>query len=172
MRQVLMNDFSLHILDLAENSLNAGADDIIITLVTKGDRKILVIVDNGHGLRGIEPHEALSPFYTTRTTRRVGFGLGLLEQLTRLCQGWVKIVPAKPHGLVVVSVFAAGHWDLPPDGDMASSVITLLLANPQCRFRINYGDNPIHIDSKDLADLDYSEKIRRLQQAFAAAKAN
>lgn len=166
-----MNDFSLHILDLAENSLNAGADDIIITLVTKGTRKALVIVDNGHGLRGIEPKEALSPFYTTRTTRRVGFGLGLLEQLTQLCEGWVKVVAAKPQGLVVVSVFTAGHWDLPPDGDMASSIITLLLTNPQCRFRINYGEsNPIHIDSNDLVDLDYGEKIQRLKDAFALAQ--
>jgi len=165
-----MNDFSLHILDLAENSLNAGADDIIITLVTKGDRKILVICDNGKGLTGIEPRQALSPFYTTRTTRRVGFGLGLLEQLTRLCEGWVKVVPAKPHGLIVISVFAANHWDLPPDGDMASSVITLLLTNPQCRFRIIYGtEKLIRIDSNDLLQLDYSEKIRRLSEAFIQA---
>lgn len=162
-----MNDFSLHILDLAENSLNAGADDIIITLVTKGGKKILVIADNGTGLRGIEPLQVLSPFYTTRTTRRVGFGLGLLEQLTRLCEGWVKVVPARPHGLVVISVFTAGHWDLPPDGDMASSAITLIMTNPQCRFRINYGgNNPIHIDSNALADLDFGEKIRRLQETF------
>jgi signal transduction histidine kinase len=166
-----MNDFSLHILDLTENSLNAGADDIIISLVTKGAKKALVIVDNGHGLRGIKPQEALSPFYTTRTTRRVGFGLGLLEQLTQLCEGWIKVVSAKPQGLVLVSVFTAGHWDLPPDGDMASSVITLVLANPQCRFRINYGENnPIHIDSNDLDGLDYSEKIRRLQEAVSSSQ--
>ncbi|MDD4657566.1 MAG: ATP-binding protein [Eubacteriales bacterium] len=166
-----MNDFSLHILDLAENSLNAGADDIIISLVIKNGKKILVIADNGAGLRGIEPRKVLSPFYTTRTTRRVGFGLGLLEQLTRLCEGWVKVVPARPHGLIVVSVFTAGHWDLPPDGDMASSVITLLMTNPQCRFRINYGENnPIHIDSNKLSGLDFSEKIRRLQGLFLAAE--
>lgn len=166
-----MNDFSLHILDLTENSLKAGADDIIITLVTKGGKKILVIADNGAGLRGIEPRKVLSPFYTTRTTRRVGFGLGLLEQLTRLCDGWVKVVPAKPHGLIVISIFAANHWDLPPDGDMASSVITLMLTNPQCRFRINYGgEYPIHLDSNDLANLDYSEKISRLNDAFLPTK--
>jgi hypothetical protein len=165
-----MNDFSLHILDLAENSLNAGADDIIITLATRGGRKILVICDNGRGLKGIEPRQALSPFFTTRTTRRVGFGLGLLEQLTRLCEGWVKVVPAKPHGLVLVSVFTANHWDLPPDGDMASTVTTLLLTNPQCRFRIIYGaENLIRIDSNDLLQLDYSEKIRRLSEAFMQA---
>lgn len=163
-----MNDFSLHILDLVENSLAAGADNIVVALMERGGRKVLAIRDNGRGLPEIDSSTLLSPFYTTRTTRRVGLGLGLLEHLSRLCDGWTKVLPVKPKGTVIVSTFTAGHWDLPPDGDVAATILTLVSTNPQCRFRLIYGNpsNFVQVDSRDLEGMTFREKKGWLANTF------
>jgi hypothetical protein len=162
-----MNDLSLHILDLTENSLAAGADDIVITLITRRDRKILVIRDNGRGT-DLPSEQLLDPFYTTRTTRKVGLGLALMEHLARLCEGSIKIVPIKPRGMVVIVSIAAKHWDLPPDGKLADTALALIAANPHCRFKINYNGagRLVRIDSNDFVGLRYGEKKRQIELVF------
>ena len=161
-----MNDFSLHILDLTENSLAAGADDIVISLVRRSGKKFFIIRDNGRGT-ALTSSQLLSPFYTTRTTRRVGMGLALMEHLVRICDGWIRIVPLNPKGMVLVSCMDAHHWDLPPDGKLVSTLLVLMEMNSHCRFRFNYGDakNLVYIDSNEFLGLGYGEKKRQLELA-------
>lgn len=168
-----MNDFSLHILDLVENSLSAGANDIVIVLMAKQKCKLLIIRDNGRGTT-LSSSQLVNPFYTTRTTRRVGLGLAMMEHVARLCEGWIKIVPLKPKGMVVIASFAANHWNLPPDGRLADTMLVLIAANPQCRFRFYYNGQGhlVELDNRELIDLTYSEKKRRLQLAFSKLGGN
>lgn len=163
-----MNDFSLYILDLVENSLAAGASEIAVTLATVKDKKCLVICDNGRGVANVDTQLLLSPFYTTRTTRRVGLGLSLLDHLSKLCAGWVRIVPLRPRGAAVIGVFQARHWDLPPDGDLASTALVLISVNRHCRFLFRYGncDGMVSIDSRDLDEMGYLELKDYLGKAF------
>ncbi|NIO06517.1 MAG: ATP-binding protein, partial [Deltaproteobacteria bacterium] len=84
-----MEDLSLHILDIAENATAAGAQlvEIIIEQNTESDRLQIVIRDNGRGMDRAMLARADDPFFTTRTTRRVGLGLSLLHQATREAGG-------------------------------------------------------------------------------------
>ncbi len=95
-----MKDLSLHILDLAQNSLRAGATLVNFHLdeCTEENLFVLEIKDNGKGMSDQEQEKALNPFYTTRTTRRVGLGLSLFEATVKRCGGELIIISAPGKG--------------------------------------------------------------------------
>lgn len=140
-----MNDFSLHILDLVQNSLTAGADDIVVTLAENSPpgSVVLVIRDNGGGIGERAGEELLSPFYSTKEKRKLGLGLALVEQTARLCQGWVKIRSKPGKGTVLICKFTANHWDLPARGRLDRTILALVAINGHCRWRFNWFDGSI-----------------------------
>lgn len=77
-----MNDLSLHIIDIIQNSLSAGAGRIIVTVDENLSEDLLTIIieDNGKGMSGEIVRKLEDPFYTTRTTRKVGMGIPLYKQ--------------------------------------------------------------------------------------------
>ena len=74
-----MEELSLHILDLVQNSIRAAATrvEILIEEHIAEDLFLFEVKDNGQGMAGELVREVLTPFTTTRTTRRVGLGLSL-----------------------------------------------------------------------------------------------
>jgi len=92
-----MEDLSLHILDIAENAITAGATRINIRIVEDLDANLFLmeISDNGRGMDKEMYEHACDPFYTTRTTRKVGLGIPLLAQAARDCRGDIKIKTEK-----------------------------------------------------------------------------
>ena len=84
-----MPELALHILDLVQNSVSAGATRVVVTIAydTASDTLLISIEDDGKGM----PPELLarvsSPFTTTRTTRKVGLGIPLFKQLAEMCGG-------------------------------------------------------------------------------------
>ena len=78
----MMPEISLNILDVAENSVRAGADLIRITVSVKpeDDTRTVVIADDGLGMTKEQERQVTDPFYTTRTTRRVGLGVPVFKQ--------------------------------------------------------------------------------------------
>ncbi|MBI5251519.1 MAG: ATP-binding protein [Desulfomonile tiedjei] len=131
-----MQDLSLHILDVAENGIAAGADLVQMTVEedTKEDRLTITIEDNGRGMSPDFLARALDPFVTTRTTRRVGLGLSLFQQSAQGAEGDLKVDSTPGLGTKVIVRMRHGHIDRKPMGDMAETVTTLIQGNPDVDF--------------------------------------
>ena len=128
-----MRELSLHILDIAENGITAGADCIQIEVNEKRAEDLLTIVidDNGHGMPAEKFQNPTDPFITSRKTRRVGLGLSLLAAAAERCEGRMIIETEPGRGTRVEATFRYGHIDRSPIGDMAATITTLIMGNPQ-----------------------------------------
>ena len=126
----------MHVLDVAENSVAAGATLIQITLEAdaKNDRMTLTIEDNGKGMDADTVARVTDPFYTSRTTRKVGLGLPLLKMAAELTGGWLKIESSPGKGTTVCASFGIAHIDRAPLGDMAAPKAGLIQCSPQIDF--------------------------------------
>jgi anti-sigma regulatory factor (Ser/Thr protein kinase) len=124
----LMEDLSLHVLDIAENSINAGARNLGIVIEEDAFTNVLTIRidDDGQGMPSHAVSEASDPFYTTRSNRRIGMGLALLKQNAERANGSMEIHSRPGVGTTVTAKFELGHIDRPPLGNMAETVTTLL----------------------------------------------
>ena len=133
-----MKELSLNILDIAKNSTRAGASLIEILLVT--DEKgflTMTIRDNGCGMDEETLKRVSDPFYTTRTTRKVGMGLPLLRMACEATGGDLTItssVNEEDHGTTLVATFDSTHIDFAPIGDVISSVVILIAGDPDRDF--------------------------------------
>jgi hypothetical protein len=125
-----MKELSLHILDIFYNSLAAGADLIRVKLTEDTAKRLmnLRMVDNGKGMEKDFASNVTNPFSTTRTTRRVGMGLALLEQLAITCSGRLKVRSRLGIGTVIDATFDRDSIDLLPLGDMVGTVIAMVLS--------------------------------------------
>ncbi len=135
-----MEDISLHILDIAENSIAAGSTLIRISLMEdrKEDVFRVEISDNGKGIPDGLVAEVLNPFYTTRTTRKIGLGLSLLAQSARETGGTISIKSAEGAGTVVTAEFRPSHIDMKPLGNVAETLVVLIAGNPLTDFIFSF----------------------------------
>jgi hypothetical protein len=147
---ISMQDLSLHILDIVENSLGASATRIKILIAEDTERGLLSleISDNGKGMDAETQRKALDPFYTTRTTRRVGLGLPLLAQAAREAGGHFELDSQPGRGTTVKAVFQLSHPDCKPLGDIAATLETILSGRPDLDLQFEYKR-----DSKLVAEL-------------------
>jgi len=127
-----MNDLSLYILDIVENSINAKATrvEILIEEDLVKDKLRITITDNGVGMDSKLISRITDPFATTRTCRKVGLGLPLLKIKAEQCHGDLTINSQPGEGTTVKGVFQYGHIDRPPLGDITSTLICIISANP------------------------------------------
>jgi anti-sigma regulatory factor (Ser/Thr protein kinase) len=125
-----LEDLSLHILDICENSIEADATkiEIMIEENTVQNTLLLTIKDNGKGLDKETMSKVLDPFYTTRKTRRVGLGLPMLAQAAKEAEGDLKIESQKGKGTTITAQFVHNHIDRKPLGDIAGTLIALITA--------------------------------------------
>ena len=128
-----MQDLSLHILDIVENSLTAGARRVEIRIEEdlQADRMVMEIKDDGSGMDEGMVKQALDPFFTTKTTRRVGLGLPLLAEACRICNGELRIESYPGKGTTVRAAFQNSHIDRKPLGQMGDTLITLIVGHPE-----------------------------------------
>ncbi len=129
-----MLEIAEHILDIAENSVRAGASIIEISLTeeAENDRLIITIKDNGSGMNPAAKAQALDPFYTTKRERKRKFGLGLplFAQMAQAAGGGVEITSQPGVGTTVSAVFGLSHIDRQPLGDVAGAFVAIILSNP------------------------------------------
>ena len=151
-----MEDLSLHILDVVENSVAASARAIEIAIAedTTADRLSLEIRDDGDGMDEAVRAKALDPFFSTRTTRRIGLGLPLLAQAARDTGGDLTLESAPGEGTTVRAVFGLSHPDRKPLGDIAASLVAILAGRPQLEVRYEY-----RRDGELLAGMDSREPM-------------
>ncbi len=128
-----MQDLSLHILDIVENSLTAGARRIEIRIDEdlKADRFSLEIKDNGRGMDDQMMKQALDPFFTTKTTRRVGLGLPLLAEACRASEGELILQSCPGQGTTVKAVFRHSHIDRKPLGKVGDTLLAIMIGHPE-----------------------------------------
>lgn len=133
-----MKELALHILDLAENSLRAGAGflDIAIARNAAADTLTITIADNGRGMTPAELACVTDPFYSTKTTRRTGLGIPLMAQAAERAGGAFSIDSQPGRGTRVRAVFQDSHIDRQPLGDLAGAVAAVLLAGPDIELRL------------------------------------
>jgi hypothetical protein len=131
-----MQELSLHILDIIQNSIAALADLIAIEIeeYKRKDSLMISIRDNGRGIPGEHLSQAVDPFYTTRQTRRVGLGLSLLQQAAVQSDGYLDISSEEGKGTEVRAFFKHSHIDRMPLGDIAKTMGVLIIGNPQVNF--------------------------------------
>lgn len=131
-----MRELSMHILDLAQNSIVAGASKIEIDVIadTAADTLKIAIRDNGKGMSPEFVAQVQDPFTTTRTTRRVGLGIPMFAEAARECDGELTVQSEVGNGTTVEATFRLSHIDRAPLGDIASTLIALIAANPDIDF--------------------------------------
>jgi anti-sigma regulatory factor (Ser/Thr protein kinase) len=131
-----LRELSLHLIDLAENGIAAGADLITIELSEMKSENLLsiTVADNGRGIPRDMMEKVVDPFFTTRTTRRVGLGLSLFKESAARCDGEFHIRSEEGRGTEVFASFKLDHIDLAPMGDMAGSITCLIMGNPGVDF--------------------------------------
>ncbi|MCL4466380.1 MAG: ATP-binding protein [Chloroflexi bacterium] len=127
-----MRELSLHILDVLQNSLEAGASAVALSLEesTTLDQMVIEVADNGKGMAPEVARRASDPFYTSRTTRRVGLGLPLLAAACERSAGQLKIASTVGVGTTVTATLQLSNIDRAPLGDMAETVLSVVLHQP------------------------------------------
>lgn len=136
-----MQEIALHIADIAENSITAGADKISIAVGADEKTGMLsvTVIDNGRGMDEEMTSRVTSPFTTTRTTRRVGLGIPLFKAGAEAAGGSFEIRSKPGAGTTVQAAYGLSHIDRPPLGDLAGTLAALALANPQIDFFFEAG---------------------------------
>ena len=138
-----MNDLSMHILDIVQNSISAGATLVTLTVDESPAEDLLTIVvgDNGRGMTPEQVSRLSDPFFTSRTTRKVGMGIPLLMDSARQSGGDVRIESEPGKGTEVTAVFGYSNIDRPPLGDVANALMLLVSSNPALDFLFTYRYN-------------------------------
>ena len=135
-----MRELALHLLDIAHNSVSARACNIAVTVMedTLADRLYLSVEDDGNGMDAEMVQRVVDPFVTSRTTRRVGLGIPLLKEAAEACNGYLKIQSQPGLGTRVDVEFQDSHIDRMPLGDVAETILTLVVGCPDVHWCLVY----------------------------------
>ncbi len=126
-----MRELSLNILDIAQNSISAGASLITIEVNENTTQHTLLIgiYDNGKGMSEEQVKSVIDPFYTTRTTRKVGMGIPLFKMAAEQTGGSLEIKSELGVGTEVKAYFKTNSVDFTPLGDVPSTIQMLITMN-------------------------------------------
>lgn len=152
-----MRELSLNVLDIAQNSIAAGATLIGITVEedTAGDHMRIAIEDNGRGMTAEQVAQVRDPFYTTRTTRKVGMGIPLFRMAAEMAGGGLTIRSAPGAGTTVAATFVLSHIDRMPLGDIDGTLTVLIRLNPGLDFcyRHTIDGREMALDTRTLREI-------------------
>lgn len=133
-----MKDLSLHLMDIAQNSITAGATYIKISLSCRNGILILKLSDNGNGMDEEMIKKVTDPFTTTRTTRIVGMGIPLLKLSAEMTGGSLEIESRKGKGTIIEACFVIDNIDRIPIGSIDETLKALILANPELDYEVSF----------------------------------
>ncbi|MFW5786771.1 MAG: ATP-binding protein, partial [Halanaerobiales bacterium] len=151
-----MKELSLHILDIVQNSLTAGAQNICVEIKENIDDNFfkIKIADDGEGMNKKEKNESVDPFVTSRQTRDVGLGLPLFKETAEACAGFLEVNSKPGEGTEITAYFEHNHIDRPPLGDMAGTITTIIALNPELilSYKHIYDNREFIFDSKNVKE--------------------
>ena len=152
-----MKELSLNILDLAQNSITAKAKNIKIEIAEKSDEKTMLIriSDDGTGMNEETLKKVIDPFYTSRTTRKVGLGIPLFKMQAEMTGGSFEIASKLGKGTSLSAIFKTDSLDFIPLGDIISTVCVLISGSPEIDFNFSHiiDDNIIELDTLQLREV-------------------
>ena len=147
-----MKDLSMHIMDIVQNSVRANSNLIQIEVNEQPEQNLLSIKfqDDGYGMDQDTLKRVTDPFYTSRSTRKVGLGLPLLMQNAEQAGGKIEISSELGKGTSLISEFEHNHIDRPPWGDIGGTIALIMSGNPNIEFRYVhiFKDKIFEIDSR------------------------
>jgi hypothetical protein len=168
----MFEELSLHILDIAMNSLAAGARTIRIAVIesVKRDWLILRVRDDGRGMDEATLKRVLSDCLSGKVNRKkpIGLGLALLRQTSEMCGGTFHVRSAPGKGTSVTASMRLAHVDCPPLGDLDATILALCAASPDVDVQLDYQSDGqrFHFSSKELGQKERcSHEPRRTQEA-------
>jgi anti-sigma regulatory factor (Ser/Thr protein kinase) len=125
-----VRELSLHVLDILQNAVEAGASRVSLEISedAAADRLTITVKDNGRGMDAATLAKAANPFYTSRTTRHVGLGLPLWSAAAERAGGQMTIQSQPGMGTTVTASFRLGHPDRQPLGDITGTLLAFVLA--------------------------------------------
>lgn len=152
-----MQELSLNILDIAQNSVAANATlvEISIDINTQTKRLVISVADNGKGMSEETVKNVTDPFYTTRKTRKVGLGLPFFKMAAEATGGSMTVQSAVGKGTTVTAVFTLGHIDLAPLGDVSGTIAALIQCNPDIDFvyRASADGEAFCLDTREVREI-------------------
>ncbi|MFR5601969.1 MAG: ATP-binding protein [Lachnospiraceae bacterium] len=160
----MMTELSLNVLDVAENSTRAGASlvTILVKADTLSDLLTIVIEDDGCGMSPEQAAQVTNPFFTTRTTRKVGLGIPFFKYAAESTGGTFHLESQLGKGTIVTATFVLSHIDRMPLGDISSTIHTLIVYHPETDFlyTYRYNDASFTLDTREfrqvLGDIPFS----------------
>ncbi len=160
-----MKELSLHITDIVQNSVAAGASLINVSVIEDTEKNILEISveDNGKGMSGELVSRVVDPFTTSRTTRKVGLGIPLFKQAANFCGGDLSIESSLGVGTKVTATFVHDHIDRQPLGDMVSTMLCTIVSHSDIDFVYmhSFNEKSFVFDTRELknvlGDVSFSE---------------
>ena len=152
-----MRELSLNIMDIAQNSVRAEATQITIRCAedTKAKTLTLEVEDNGKGMTEEQIACVTDPFFTTRTTRKVGLGVPLFKMAAEQTGGNFRIASTVGEGTLTAAVFCTDSVDMTPLGDINATVSLLINSNPDMDivFERRVDERSFLLDTKQMREL-------------------
>lgn len=153
----MLPEISLHVLDTAENSVRAGAAlvEIEVVVSTIKDSLRIMIKDNGSGMDPEQVKRVTDPFFTTRTTRKVGLGVPFFKQAAEISGGHFQITSQKGEGTLLVAEFVLSSIDRMPLGDMSLTIHNLIVYHEEVDFWYRYvcDDREFTLDTREMKEM-------------------
>lgn len=156
-----MKELSLNILDIAQNSVKAGAKNIGIDINEDGSTFSFTVTDDGCGMTREQVERLKDPFFTTRTTRKVGLGIPLLTLAAEQTGGSVQIESRSEkefpdsHGTVLTARFLKNSIDFTPLGDIVSTLLTLIQGSENIDYEFSHTVNgkKISLSTREMKEI-------------------
>lgn len=152
-----MKELSMHILDIAQNSVRAKADNITIKVIENVSDNVFEfsIKDDGSGIAEDILANIRDPFTTSRTMRRVGLGIPLLDSTCKLCNGKLSIESKVNEGTYINAFMEYNHIDRPPIGDIVTTIAMLITsyADINIHYIHSYNKSVFDISTKEIKDV-------------------
>lgn len=153
----MLPEISLNILDIVQNSIQAQADFIQIHISKDSGKDTLTVVieDNGCGMTELQLKQVIDPFYTTRTTRKVGLGVPFFRSAALITGGSFTITSSPGSGTTITAVFLTSNIDCMPLGDIISTILILITTNETIDFLYTYSNQnkSFSLDTRELRQI-------------------
>ena len=152
-----MKELSLHILDIMENSVSGGASriEVNITINEADDLLAIQVIDNGHGMSSETLANVTDPFFTTRSTRKIGMGISLFKQQAEQTGGAFHIKSEQGKGTEVEASFGLNNIDRQPLGDVAGVIVNIAASYSDIDFVLNIDttEGNFHFSSHEVSKI-------------------
>lgn len=149
-----MDELALHILDLVMNAIEGGASHIRVRIEESviQDRLAIAVADNGRGMDALYLESVLGDFSTSKSchAKPVGLGIALIKQTTDAAGGTFSVHSKVGKGTLVKASFQKSNVDMPPLGDVESTLLVMVIGNPHVRFgfSIKSDQETYHLDTR------------------------